>query len=365
MDSMRKKLPLYVLRQKTQHGRWVLYFRRGKGARLRMPDDVDSPEFVDAYHAALTGQELPTSAKGQPPPQSIRWLIDRYRESAAWRQLALGSRKQREQVFVAAIERSDNAPFARFTRAKLHEAMDRRADRPAAANTFLKAFRGLFAWAVLNGHVEHDPTLGIKRMSYRSDGFPAWTVDDVAAYRARHPIGTKARLAMELLLLTGLRRSDLVTAGRQHLRGDVFSLRTQKTGAQVTVRFPAGLVDVINRSPTGDMHFLVTEYGKPFTAAGFGNWCSDRCREAGITKSAHGLRKLSATLAANGGAGAHELMAQYGWSKIEQAEIYTRGADRARLGVRASEIVADQIENSIPDEDGGKEEQIAPHLKPR
>ena len=41
-------------------------------------------------------------------------------------------------------------------------------------------------------------------------------------------------------------------------------------------------------------------------------------------------------------------MAQYGWSKIALAEVYTRGADRARLGVEASRIVARQIENAIP-----------------
>ena len=64
-----------------------------------------------------------------------------------------------------------------------------------------------------------------------------------------------------------------------------------------------------------------------------------------LKKSAHGLRKLSATLLAESGAGAHQLMALYGWSNIAQAEVYTRGADRARLGVEASEIVAGQIKN--------------------
>ena len=96
------------------------------------------------------------------------------------------------------------------------------------------------------------------------------------------------------------------------------------------------------------MHFVVSSYGHPFTVGRFGNWFKDRCREAGVEKSPHGLRKLSATLAAEGGAGAHELMAQYGWSKLDQAEIYTRRADRVRLGMRASGIVADQIENNIP-----------------
>ena len=163
---------------------------------------------------------------------------------------------------------------------------------------------------------------------------------------------------MELALLTGLRRSDLVRVGRQHLRGDVLTVPTVKTGTTVTVRLPAALLRLIEMTPTGDMHFVVNDYGRPFAVDSFGNWFRDRCREAGIEKSAHGLRKLSATLAAEGGAAAHQLMAQYGWSKIAQAEVYTKGADRVRLGKQSSEIVAGQIENDIP----RTSDPNAPHL---
>lgn len=346
MGDMPRRLPAYVYRERTRHGRSVLYFRRGKGRRLRLPDDPTSPDFEAAYRAALAG-EAPQAAREQVSPQSLRWLVDRYRESAAWRQLSPATRKQRELIFLGAIKRGGNPPFAAITRPDIQRAVDKRADTPAQANNFLKAMRGLFAWAVRNGHVEDAPTAGVQRVRYRSDGFPAWTIDDAQAFRARHPIGGKARLAMELLLLTGLRRSDLVRVGRQHLRGDVLTIRTAKTGATVTMRLPAPLLELIERTTTGDMHFVAGEHGGPFTVESFGNWFRDRCREAGIEKSAHGLRKLSATLAANGGAAAHQLMAQYGWSKIEQAEVYTRGADRARLGMEASEIVAGQIETSI------------------
>jgi hypothetical protein len=41
-------------------------------------------------------------------------------------------------------------------------------------------------------------------------------------------------------------------------------------------------------------------------------------------------------------------MARYGWAKVEQAEIYTKGADRRRLGIEASDLVAGHVENIIP-----------------
>ena len=261
-------------------------------------------------------------------------------------------------VFLRAIRQANNPPFAAIARTHIQAVLDKRADRPASANTFLNAMRGLFAWAVLNAHVEHDPTAGVRRLRYRSDGFAPWTPEDVQAFRARHPIGSKARLVMELILLTGLRRSDVVRVGRQHLRGDVLTVRTAKTGATVTIRLPQYLLDLIESTPTGSMHFVISQLGRPFSVVSFGNWFGARCREAGVKKSAHGLRKLSATLAANGGATAHQLKAQFGWSKLEQAEIYTAGANRTQLGKESSEIVADQIASSIPRTSAAD----APHL---
>ena len=347
MQAMRRTHPPYVYRERTRHGRWVLYFRRGKGRRIRLPDDIASDEFQAAYQAALTGN-APPSKTTRTPPHSLAWLIERYAESAAWQQLSVLTRKQRESIFREAIKRSDNAVFAAITEADIQRAIDKRAGTPAAANNFLKSMRSLFAWAVRNGHVKHDPTHNVERVKYKTDGFPVWTIDEVAAYCAYHPIGTKARLTLELLLLTGLRRSDIVRLGRQHVRDNVLTTRTVKTNAEVSIRLPQELLHLIAISPTGELHFLVTERGTPFTVESFGNWFRARCREAGIKKNAHGLRKLSATLAAEGGAAAHQLMAQFGWSTIAQAETYTRRADRARLGVAASEIVAGQIERNIP-----------------
>ena len=51
------------------------------------------------------------------------------------------------------------------------------------------------------------------------------------------------------------------------------------------------------------MTFLMTEWGKPFTSNGFGNWFRDQCNDAGLSQcSAHGLRKARATILAERGA---------------------------------------------------------------
>ena len=264
-------------------------------------------------------------------------------ESAAWRSLSAATRRQRSNIFQQSIKASGNVAFTDISRHDIERNLDKRADTPAQANNFLKAMRGLFAWALRNNHVTTDPTAGVTRIRYRAGGFVPWDMDDVEKFRKKHPEGSRARLAMELLLYTGLRRSDIVLAGRQHLRGDILSIRTYKTGTQVTMRVSGWILGLVERTKTGDMHFLVTEAGDPYTVESFGNWFRDRCREAKVEKSAHGLRKLAATIAADNGATAHDLMSMFGWVNIKEAELYTKGADRARLGIAASERIANAI----------------------
>ena len=91
----------------------------------------------------------------------------------------------------------------------------------------------------------------------------------------------------------------------------------------------------------GGTTFLVTEFGKPFSAAGFGNWFRHRCDEAGLAHcSAHGVRKASAAHAAENGATVHQLMAMFGWPTMREAERYTREAQRRKLAADASRLLA-------------------------
>jgi integrase len=95
---------------------------------------------------------------------------------------------------------------------------------------------------------------------------------------------------------------------------------------------PPELQRIIDASPTGDLNVLTTEYGKPFTAAGFGGWFRERCDSAGLPHcSAHRLRKAAATSLAEAGASAHQLMAWFGWRSLKEAERYTRAANQKKL----------------------------------
>jgi integrase len=147
-----------------------------------------------------------------------------------------------------------------------------------------------------------------------------------------------------LLSYTGVRRSDVVQLGKQHVREGklVFRQFKGRNQAPMTLELPilADLQCILDASKTGDLAFLVTEQGQPFTATGFGNWFRERCNEAGLPHlSAHGLRKAGATRAAEKGATAHQLMAIFGWRTIKQAELYTRAAERKRLAGDAMHLL--------------------------
>lgn len=78
--------------------------------------------------------------------------------------------------------------------------------------------------------------------------------------------------------------------------------------------------------------FLVTEYGKSFTAKGFGNWFRKQCNEAGLPQcSAHGLRKAAMVRMAMNGKTTKHGQSMSGHNTLSEVERYTRQADRALL----------------------------------
>ena len=85
------------------------------------------------------------------------------------------------------------------------------------------------------------------------------------------------------------------------------------------------------------------------TKESFGNAFSEAARAAGVKKSAHGVRKIGATRAAENGATVAELEAIFGWQGGGMASLYTKAANRARLAKAAINKLERTVEeHSIP-----------------
>jgi integrase len=189
--------------------------------------------------------------------------------------------------------------------------------------------------AILNGWRKDNPVSAVKGIKIKSKGHRTWTDDEIAAFEARHPVGTEARLAFALLFYTGQRRSDVVRMGRSHVKDGIITIMQQKTAMEVSIPILPALQAVLDdlQSKKITPTFLVTKYGKPRTPAGFTNWFRDRCVEAGLPKglSPHGLRKAFCRVAAETGLSANQIAAISGHTTLAEVTRYTAAADRKKL----------------------------------
>lgn len=335
IETMPRPRPPYLHRERTRHGLSVWYVRVGKGPRVRIRQEYGTPEFMADYHAAVTAEVAHAARKPKADAGTLAWLIARYRDSAAWAQLSPATKRQRENIFLHVIKSAGDVPAEDVTRAKIKEGMEDRKATPFAANNFLKTMRGLFRWGYEAELVKADPTGDVKGHAPRTHGFHAWSEDEIDRFEARWPIGTRERLALAILLYTGLRRGDAARLGRQHVRNGVIMMRTEKTDTQIVVPVLPELAEALEATKTGDLAFIATTTGAPMAKESFGNWFRWACKDAGVPGSAHGLRKAGATRAANNGATVAQLEAIYGWSGGKMASLYTRAADRERLARQA------------------------------
>lgn len=320
---MPRPRPPYLSREVTRHGRAVWYVRRN-GKRIRIRAEYGTSEFDAEYQAAIAGKPLKSKAANE---GTLAWLIERYRETAAWSHLSVATKRQRENIFLHVIDTAGAQPLAKITRATIIAGRERRAATSAQARNFLDAMRGLFRWAADAGMVKADPTIGVKNPPRKKGpGFRPWTEDHVAAYERRWPIGTRQRVWLDVLIFTGLRRGDAVRLGRQHVRDGVASIKTEKSGFIVAVTLPIldALAETLAAGPCGDLTFIAGKNGRPLTKESFGNLFREACRAAGVPGSAHGVRKIAATRSANAGVTVAQLEAIFGWRGGTMASLYIR-----------------------------------------
>jgi integrase len=142
------------------------------------------------------------------------------------------------------------------------------------------------------------------------------------------------------------------------VRDGIATLTTEKSQGGVIVTLPIlkVLADTLAASPCGDLAFIGGEHGHPLTKESFGNAFREACNAAGVKGSAHGVRKIAATRAANKGATVAELEAIFGWRGGTMASLYTREADRRRLALGAMHKLnaagANDLATSMPSPHG-------------
>jgi len=361
----------HLVKDTDRHGNDRYYFRMPGRPKIRLREPFGSDAFQEELRCARLGlpyrnaatQPKPAKQSPSAEPGTLKWLVlDYLRRGCS--QMAPGTLSAKTNTLTAICNTPiegekvlyGRLPYRHFKTSDVEYLRDLRADQPNAANSRVDELRVLFVWAMeTNGRdgkklADVNPAAGLKRIRVVSDGHHTWTAGQIRQFQEKHPVGTIANLACRLIFFTAARCVDAVKLGRQHLyERDIIGpdgqpttqwrLRftpqktAKSTGVIVDVAVEAGLAQTLALVPKTQLTFLQRPgLDKPYSAGTLSNLMSKWCDDAGLPEcTAHGLRKAFSTLMAEDGATPHQIMARLGWSTTQQAEIYTRAADRRRL----------------------------------
>jgi len=350
------KTPRYVHGYIDRNGKPRWYFRRAGFKKTALPGLPWSPAFMAAYENAMAGQP-PEIGAARVKAGTMRALAVSYFNSAGRIQnsecVGFKSLKGNTQsVYRNIIERFcdetgktgvkyGDLPAAGLQREHIVKFMAARSDRPDSANGLRRVLRAMMAHAVAEGLRRDDPTQGIRALKPKSKtGFHRWSEVEIAQFEARHPVGSKPRLALALGLFTGQARQDVIAMGPQHIKNGCLHWTRKKTESttalELEIPIHADLRAIIDATPSGHLTFLVTEFGKPFAVAGFGNWFREQCDKANLRHCTfHGLRKAASVRLAEAACTPHEIAAITGHASLKEIVRYTQTADRKRLAASA------------------------------
>ena len=291
MRTRNEGKPPYVHVYRDRHGKERIYFKKPGWPNARLPGPLLSKPFWAAYEKAIKGE---TQLEVEPTfvsRNTISALIESYYRSPNYKNLAESTRRTYRAQFEKFRYAYGDNPVVGFKRRHAKLILEEMADRPEAANSLLKRLKVLMGYAVEMELIESNPLVGLKGFKSRGEGFHTWTEDEISAFEAHHQIGSRARLAMTLMLYTGQRRSDAARMGWRHVDGDYISVRQQKSDKPLMIPIHPKLKEVLSQTSRTNLTFVLTEYGKPFSLGGFGNWMRKVCDAAGLPAcTSHGLR---------------------------------------------------------------------------
>jgi integrase len=264
MTSIRLK---FVQGFTAPSGQVYFYFRRPGMRRIRLPGLPGSEQFMQAYQLALAaGEGVKGVGASRNPHGSIAALIGLYADTADFKfGIAASTREARWRILNHLRDEHGTKRVALLRREHVKAILNGRP--PFAQRNWLDVLKPLLEFAVSIGWTKENPAQGIKvKRPKKGVGFQPWGPAQIEAFRAHYPLGSRERLALELLLGTMQRRSDVVRMGPQHIRAGMLHVVQQKTGVKLDLPIIPELQVAIDSMPAAGRHltFLATAHGTPF-----------------------------------------------------------------------------------------------------
>ena len=302
---------------------------RLNGFRCNIPGPYGSPVFLAAYEAALAGAKAPRSRAKE---GTVSWLIEEKLGSLGFRDLSDSRKRSMRGELDWLRTVAGDLPFNRLE-VRHVEALMAKKEGPAAANRVKKNLSMLFNFAIAKlGYKGPNSARAADTLKMNPDGYHTWTTEEVDRFLERHGPGTKARLAVLLALNTGMARQDLASVGWQHVKAGRIAYRRGKTSIAADLPILPELAEELAHMSADQLLFIT--HGKNhagYKPESLGNWFRDRCREADVPGSLHGLRKAGATKLADAGASDWEIASYLAHTDTRESSTYTKKANRAKL----------------------------------
>lgn len=360
---MKKRwLPKWVSEFRDRHGKPRYRFRRKGYAQYLFKQPPGTEGFRQEYQGCLEGifAEQVSPGSERTAPGTFDDLISRYYRSPDF----LDPSDRTREVYRGVIERWRR----KYGKAKVKDLQPRHvADMMAemlphrtAANMLRKRLSALMQFAIRQGVTDRNPVLATKPYKVEGSGFHTWSEEEIAKYEARHPVGTPARLALDLMLWTGQRGGDARVLGPQHIKKKRLVITQEKTKVTVSLPILPALAQSIMATPSGGLVFLLSAHGKPYSRKGFGNKFRQWCDEAGLKHcSAHGLRKAAARRFAEAGCSNQQIKSWTGHTTDSEVARYTAAADQKALSDAAAELLMANLQERFANENSNSLEKEA------
>jgi integrase len=330
-------LPKHCCWNEDRHGKRRVRFRL-RGFSTYLSGTPWSEDFMRQYATALDNVAARAVDVGASRTKSgsIDALCVSYYRSPEFRKLKDSTKAVRRNIIERFRNHYGSQSLKGLRPRHIDDIIGAKSETPEAANNLLKVLRVMLDYAVRLEMIDRNPAAVINRYPSRGEGIHTWTEEEIKQFQLHHALGSRARLALELLLNTGQRKGDVVRMGWQQVHGDEIDVRQQKTNTPLLIPMHPELIRALAAVPRTNMTFLITQRGAAFTAAGFGNWFRDRCDEAGLPQcSAHGLRHAQVTRLVNAGCSNDQIKAITGHRSDSSLAVYKRAGNQRLLARQA------------------------------
>lgn len=327
------KLPRYV-RSKTAKGRTYYYFDAGKrqdGGRdlIKLPD-IKDPRFGGALARANATR---TNRQHRQGTLTLDGLIRLYEKSPEFDKLAESSKRSYSRYLAKAnallrTSSGDSPPASKIEKADVIDVRDQLSDTKGAASQTVRALGALYAWAMDNEKVHHNPAA--KVALFEPKEHQPWPEDLIEEGLADPQVG----MAVALFFFTGQRINEVVKMQWSDIKPTHMDVYVQKTKSECMVAILPELQEMLDKQERPSTTILTNANGVPWTQSGLRQKLQAWAKARGFHVVPHGLRKNAVNSLFEAGCTAAEVSGITDQS-IGMLEHYAKGRNKLKLGQAA------------------------------